>query len=77
MSVQLEVEEVAEGDYSPEYGTVKTAVDGGDVVSLTFVSGTEISLSKGTELEIEQGGRFDHGPTRPSSGEDLGGAGPL
>jgi len=72
MSVQLEVEEIAVADYSTEYGTVKAVTDQGDTVKIEFFNGTIIQPSKGSELEIEQGGRFSHGPTRPSSPEDLG-----
>lgn len=58
--VLLEVEEIAVGDYSPEYGTVEVANDKGEAVYLKFKNGTELLKSKGTELTIDQGGRFNH-----------------
>lgn len=56
--VLLEVEHIAVGDYSPEYGTVITATDQGESVYLKFQNGTELMPTKGTELTIDQGGRF-------------------
>lgn len=66
MSVQLEIEEIARGDYSPEYGTVEKVEDEGDSIKLTFMNGKVFGAPKGTELEIDQGGRFSHnGERRP------------
>ena len=56
--VLLEVEAIAVGDYSPEYGTVIVATDQGESVYLKFQNGTELMPSKGTEYEFDQGGRF-------------------
>lgn len=58
--VLLEVEEIAVGDYSAEYGTVEIAEDKGDTVYLKFKNGTELVQTKGAELMIDQGGRFNH-----------------
>lgn len=58
MSVQLEVEEIATGDYSPEYGHVLSATRTGESVRLIFVNGTELNPPIGAEMEIDQGGRF-------------------
>jgi len=60
MSVLLEVEEIAVGDYSAEYGTVASVKDMGDGIELTFKNGTTLTPTKGTQLEIDQGGRFVH-----------------
>ena len=57
--VLIEVEDIAVGDYSPEYGTVESATDMGTSISLRFKNGTELMPSKGTEMEIDQGGRFN------------------
>lgn len=56
--VLLEVEAIAVGDYSPEYGTVIVATDQGESIYLKFRNGTELMPTKGSELEIDQGGRF-------------------
>lgn len=58
MAVSLEVEEIAVGDYSDEYGHVIEANSVGDDIRLKFVNGTELTLPKGAELTIDQGGRF-------------------
>lgn len=62
--VLLEIEEIARGDYSEEYGTVESVVIDGDIVTVEFMNGREFSAPKGTELEIDQGGRFSHGGVR-------------
>ena len=59
MSVPLEVEEIAVGDYSPDYGTVKSVSDQGLEVRIIFENGTEITQPKGNQLTIDQGGRFN------------------
>lgn len=56
--VLLEVEDIAVGDYSPEYGTVAVVDDKGESVYLKFKNGTEVVRPKGAELMIDQGGRF-------------------
>lgn len=58
MPVPLEVEEVVAGDYSPEYGTVASVTDHEDMVTIVFKNGRSIMPTKGTQLDIEQGGRF-------------------
>lgn len=60
MAVPLEVEEIAVGDYIGEegYGHVISVKDLGDSVQIVFVNGTEISPSKGTQLDVTQGGRW-------------------
>lgn len=60
MSVPLEIEEIAVGDYSPDYGTVAAVLDMGMEVTLTFKDGTIITQPKGNQLTIDQGGRFNH-----------------
>lgn len=62
--VLLEVEEIAVGDYSDEYGTVKFVKDLGATVHLIFMNGTELYPTKGTEMNVTQGGRFEHGSER-------------
>lgn len=61
MSVLLDVDEIAAGDYSPEHGTVKSVrkTAKGNYVELVFFNGHTMSPQKGTDLEIQQGGRFD------------------
>lgn len=64
--VLLEIEEIARGDYSEEWGTVESVVDEGNSIKLTFMNGKTYAAPKGTELEIDQGGRFSHdGARRP------------
>jgi hypothetical protein len=64
MAVLLDVEEIAIGDFSEEYGTVKAAEDLGGTIHLEFINGTDLVVTKGTEMMIDQGGRFDHGGYR-------------
>lgn len=56
----IPVEEVAPGDYSPEYGHVVTVITGDEEIRLVFRNGSEITLKKETEIEMDQGGRFNH-----------------
>jgi hypothetical protein len=58
MAVPLEVEEIAVGDYSDEYGHVIEAEDQGENVRIKFVNGKEIFPTKGEQLIITQGGRW-------------------
>lgn len=58
MAVPLEVEEIAVGDYSDEYGHVIKVKDEGEYIVIEFVNGTVISQPKGSQLIITQGGRF-------------------
>ena len=53
----IEASEVAEGDWSPTEGTVKTVVESGDRITIEFVSGAKITLDRDSEIEIQQGGR--------------------
>lgn len=58
MAVPLEVEEIAVGDYSDEYGHVIEVKDLGETVYIKFVNDTEVTLTKGEQLIITQGGRW-------------------
>lgn len=59
MPVPLPAGEVAVGDYSYDYGTVKQVrKQYGDAVEITFGNGDVIVRDKDDELPIEQGGRF-------------------
>ena len=62
--VLLEVEEIARGDYSEEYGTVDSVVEEGDTIIITFMNGQVFSAPKGTQMDIDQGGRFSHNGNR-------------
>lgn len=53
--VLLEVEEIAVGDYSQDYGTVTVATDEGTSVYLKFINGTELTPTKGTQMYVDQG----------------------
>ena len=55
-----EIEEVAVGDYSPEYGHVKTVEVSADeqIITLTFINGTTTTQPRDFEMEFDQGGRF-------------------
>jgi hypothetical protein len=64
MAVLLEVEEIAVGDYSEEYGTVTVVEETADAIRLEFINGKSVSFPKGAELMILQGGRFDHDKKR-------------
>lgn len=60
--VLIEVQEIAVGDYSDEYGTIDVAeIQNDDTIHLHFINNTELFLPKETELMIDQGGRFNHG----------------
>lgn len=56
----LPVSEFAVGDYSPVYGTITKIEVEGRRHLLTFTNGTEFYANADTEMEITQGGRFDH-----------------
>ena len=58
----IPVEEVGIGDYSSDYGTVvATLVDAENgTIKLFFKNGTDKTFDKETELEIHNGGRFNH-----------------
>lgn len=58
--VPLEVEEIAVGDYSPDYGTVTLVNELSDSILIEFKNGKSMMPTKGTQLIIEQGGRFYH-----------------
>ena len=55
----IPVEDLAPGDYSPEYGTIDSLTKTKTKVHIKFVNGKSITPSVGTELEVTQGGRFD------------------
>lgn len=59
--LNIPVEEIAAGDYSPDYGTVEQVVERGDKIILTFKNGKVLNQTKGNEIEIQQGGRFERG----------------
>lgn len=58
MALPIQGSEIAVGDYSPDYGTVKQVIKSGDDVTLKFKNGQEITINKDTEITIDQGGRF-------------------
>jgi len=59
MALPIPAEEVAVGDYSPEYGTVKSVrKQNRDYVEITFANGKVITPEKTYELIMDQGGRF-------------------
>jgi len=61
MPLFIDVDDVSVGDYSTEHGTVMAVIksDKSDSVELKFHNGDNLNLTKGTELEFLQGGRFD------------------
>jgi hypothetical protein len=67
MALMIDVDEIAEGDYSSEDGTVMKVnkSEKTDYVELIFVNGTTKMLAKSTEIEMDQGGRFDR-PVDPN-----------
>lgn len=58
MTLPIPAGEIAVGDYSPEYGTVKQVEKTEDSVTLTFKNGTKRTLDKELEIFVDQGGRF-------------------
>ena len=59
MSLPIPANEVAVGDYSPLYGTVKQVRKQKETYTeITFQNGTVITPDNEMELMIDQGGRF-------------------
>ena len=58
MTLPIPANEVAVGDYSPDYGTVKQVKKGDDTTEITFKNGVVITPNNEMELMIDQGGRF-------------------
>lgn len=59
MALPIPASEIAVGDYSPEYGTVKQVRKNlPGYVEITFKNGTVITPDEDKELIIDQGGRF-------------------
>jgi hypothetical protein len=58
MTLPIPAREVAVGDYSPDYGTVKQVRKLEDKTEITFQNGTTITPDNEMELFIDQGGRF-------------------
>jgi len=59
MALPIPAREVAVGDYSADYGTVRQVKKNlGDYIEITFMNGTVITPNEETELMIDQGGRF-------------------
>lgn len=59
MSLPIPAKEIAVGDYSPDYGTVKQVTGKSfDQIEITFVNGKVISPDADAEFMIDQGGRF-------------------
>lgn len=59
MALPIPAREVAVGDYSADYGTVKQVKkQNGDTTEITFQNGTTITPDNDMELIIDQGGRF-------------------
>ena len=59
--LMVEIDDCAEGDYSPDYGTIesiKKSTDG-KVFTVTYKNGTTQTLKSGDEILVNQGGRFD------------------
>lgn len=58
--LSIPAEEMAEGDWSPEYGHIADIEhdEDDDTYKVTFVNGTELILAADAELELNQGGRF-------------------
>lgn len=55
------IEEIAAGDYSPEYGHVAEVKEVGpdnSQILVKFVNGKEITVAKGEDIEFINGGRF-------------------
>lgn len=67
MALPIPAEEVAVGDYSPEYGTVKTVKTRGETTTITFVNGEETVMLNDEEIIVDQGGRFDSYRSRTES----------
>jgi hypothetical protein len=57
--VFIEAGEVAVGDYSPDYGTVKAVEKKRDDIYIEFVNGKQLTMPEDAEIEMDQGGRFD------------------
>lgn len=59
MTLPIPAREVAVGDYSPEYGSVKQVKkQHGETTEITFKNGTVITPNNDDELPMDQGGRF-------------------
>jgi len=58
--LSIPVEEMAVGDYSPEYGHISAIEPTDKGFDITFVNGNEIFIPFEGELELDQGGRFNH-----------------
>lgn len=56
--MRFPIEEIAVGDYSPEYGHVASVTENNDYIYVHFVNGKSISMKKGEEIEFINGGRF-------------------
>lgn len=59
--LEVEVSEVAIGDYSTTYGHVEAIADISGYRVLTFVNGATVRLANDELIKIVNGGRFDHG----------------
>lgn len=66
----VEAKDIAVGDYSPDYGTVKEVVEtkGKDQevtsIKLIFINGKTMIMKPDDELTMTQGGRFDSWESR-------------
>lgn len=59
--LMIPAQEIAAGDYSPDYGTVETVShdEKETTFEIKFKNGVEITLAYDEEINLTQGGRFD------------------
>lgn len=55
--LMIPVEDIRNRDWSPEYGTVTHVRHDREEVILTFQNGNVMSVTRGTEMKFNQGGR--------------------